>query len=125
LGAGTDQEWAIAMMNSKSYVDKKMGSVIDEVCEEMGAVAKIFVYQRYGLDFDDMAVPVKQLDIDNCANYVQGLLENDAFLYGELLSVSLSLMRVWLKFLNQFPDMPFKAHGADLGTTAFTNQNII
>ncbi|KAG1865626.1 hypothetical protein C8R48DRAFT_772622 [Suillus tomentosus] len=100
---GTDQDWAMEMMNDKNYVDEKMGSVIDEVSEEICGVARIFTYQCYGLDFGDMAVPVTKADIDQRANHIQGLLKDGVFLYGKLFSVD----------------------GADLGTIAFASPAII
>ncbi|KAG2120018.1 hypothetical protein DEU56DRAFT_918499 [Suillus clintonianus] len=84
---GTDHEWAIQTMNDKTYIDNKMGSVIDDVSEEMLAVAQVFTYQQYGLDFD-MPVLLQQSDIVKRADYVQGLLNNDLFIFGQLLSVN-------------------------------------
>ncbi|KAG2096310.1 uncharacterized protein F5147DRAFT_778357 [Suillus discolor] len=97
------QDWAMEMMKDKNYVDEKMGSVIDEVSEEICGVAQIFTYQCYELDFSDMAVLVKKSDIDKRANHIQGLLKDDIFIYGKLFSVD----------------------EADLGTITFTSPAII
>jgi hypothetical protein len=83
LGTGTDKDWALEMMNNKNYVEDKMGSMIDEASEEMLAVARVFTYHWYGLDFDDVAVAVEKSDTDNRSNYVRGLLKDDIFIYGK------------------------------------------
>jgi hypothetical protein len=58
------------MMNNKNYVDNKMGSMINEVSEEMLAVARVFTYHWYGLSFGNVAIVVEKSDTDNCSNYV-------------------------------------------------------
>ncbi|KAG2120023.1 hypothetical protein DEU56DRAFT_760927 [Suillus clintonianus] len=51
---------------------------------------QVFPKFSYGLEFD-VAVLVKKLDIDIRTNYVQGLLNNNIFIYGKLLqSTSMS-----------------------------------
>jgi hypothetical protein len=47
-------------MNNKNYVDNKMESMINEVSEEMLAVAWVFAYHWYGLSFDNVAIVVEK-----------------------------------------------------------------
>jgi hypothetical protein len=72
-------------LNDKKYVDEKMGSVIDEVSQEMMVTARYFTYHYCNIDFDDMTVMVEQSAIDERASRIQGLVEGDVFLYDQLV----------------------------------------
>ncbi|KAG1840746.1 hypothetical protein F4604DRAFT_1939928 [Suillus subluteus] len=48
-GSGTDQDWAMEMLNNKSYINEKLGSMINNISKEMSAVAKNFTYLCYGV----------------------------------------------------------------------------
>lgn len=73
------------MLNDKKYVDEKMGSVIDEVSQEMIVTARYFVYHYCRIDFDDMTAIVEQPAIDERSRRIQGLVEGDVFLYDQLV----------------------------------------
>lgn len=73
------------MLNDKKYIDERMGPVVDEISQEMMAVARLFTYHYCRIDFDDVTVPVNKSAIRQRAKRVQGLVEGNRFLCGQLL----------------------------------------
>jgi hypothetical protein len=73
------------MLSDKKYIDERMGPVVDEVSQEMMAVARIFTYHYCRIDFDDVTVLVSKLAIKMRAKQVKDLVEGNRFLYGQLL----------------------------------------
>ncbi|KAG0701538.1 hypothetical protein DFH29DRAFT_875849 [Suillus ampliporus] len=117
--SGTDRTWAQEMLNDKKYVDEKMGTVFDEVSQEMTEAARFFTYHYCGIDFDDMAIVVDKLAINQHAKRIRGQMTDDVFLYGQL-SVSPAVRPRYLA-----DSMSREVDRVNLSTIAFTSETII
>jgi hypothetical protein len=66
------------------YVDLKVLPVLESLHEDMQAITRLYSLREYDLGFDYTAM-LEDSDIDARAHQVDHLVENDTFIYGQLL----------------------------------------
>lgn len=90
LGVGLLRTWSLEQLeDDPGHATSKLGPVLMEISGRMTVVVRVFVFLKYDLDFSHDLM-VMDAHITERANRVEGLVANNAFIYG---TISVSTVR--------------------------------